>query len=83
MDLITKQLDLNEHVNVDFKISILKPILYSLLFSVWLHISNKQEMVKKDWEKCGLLYLFDFDFQKEYLLDNMKISLFKQETNAD
>jgi hypothetical protein len=48
MDLITKQLDLNEHVNVDFKISILKPILYSLLFSVWLHISNKQEMVKKD-----------------------------------
>jgi hypothetical protein len=79
MDLITKQLDLNEHVNVDFKISILKPILYSLLFSVWLHISNKQEMVKK----CGLLYLFDFDFQKEYLLDNMKISLFKQETNAD
>jgi hypothetical protein len=47
MDLITKQLDLGENIKVDFKMSTLKPRLCSWLFSAWLHISNKQDMVKK------------------------------------
>jgi hypothetical protein len=81
MDLITKQLDLGEDIKVDFKMSTLKPRLCSWLFFAWLHISSKQDMVKKGWEKCGLLHSFDSDFQKEALLENMKTPLFNHKAN--
>jgi hypothetical protein len=81
MDLISKQLDSGEEVKVDFKMSTLKSKLCSWLFSAWLHVSSKQDMVKKGWEKCGLLRSFYSNFQKEALLENMKTPLFKLETN--
>jgi hypothetical protein len=76
MDLISKQINSGEEVKVDFKMSTLKPKLCS-----WLYVSSKQDMVKKGWEKCGLLRSFYSNFQKEALLENMKTPLFKLETN--
>jgi hypothetical protein len=58
------KLDLNEDIKVDFKMSILNTKLYSWLFSAWLHLSSKQEIVKKGWYKYGLLPSFHFHFQK-------------------
>jgi hypothetical protein len=62
-------------------LSTLKPRLYFWLFLACLHISSKQETIKKGWEKCGLLFSLDSDFQKEAMLDNMKTPLFKQKVN--
>ena len=78
MDVITKHIETNQDIKVDFKMSILKPKLYSWLFSAWLHISSKQEMVQKGWEKCGLLCSFDSNFQRDAMVQNMQIPLFKQ-----
>ena len=78
MDVITKQIETNQDIKVDFKMSTLKPKLYLWLFLAWLHISSKQEMVLKGWEKCGLLRSFDSNFQRDAMVQNMEIPLFKQ-----
>ena len=78
MDVITKQIETNEDIKIDFKMSTLKPKLCSWLFSAWLHICNKQQMVQKGWEKCGLLRSFDSQFQRDAMVQNMQIPLFKE-----
>ena len=78
MDVITKQIETNEDIKIDFKMSTLKPKLCSWLFSAWLHICNKQQMVQKGWEKCGLLRSFDSQFQRDEMVQNMQIPLFKE-----
>ena len=78
MDVITKQIETNEDIKIDFKMSTLKPKLCSWLFSAWLHICNKQQMVQKRWEKCGLLCSFDSQFQRDAMVQNMQIPSFKE-----
>jgi len=75
--MITHQLDAKELVKVDFKMSTLKPKMYSWLYFAWLHISSKKEMVIKGWEECRLLRLFDQSFQRKAMMDNVKTPLFK------
>jgi len=57
--------------------STLNPKMCSWFYSTWLHISKKKERVVKGWKKCRLLHLFDQDFQREAMIENMKIPLFK------
>ena len=64
MSMITNQIETNSNIKVDFKMSTLKPLLCSWLFTSWLSVCNKQEMVKVGWSKCGLLCSFDPEFQK-------------------
>ena len=35
-------------------------------------------MVQKGWEKCGLLRSFDSQFQRDAMVQNMQIPLFKE-----
>ena len=78
MDVITKQIQTNQDIKVDFKMSTLKSKLCSWLFSAWLRISSKQEVVQKGWEKCGLLCSFDSNFQRDAMVQNIQVPLFKQ-----
>ena len=38
-------------------------------------------MVKVGWSKCGLLRSFDPEFQENTMIQNMKLPLFKEDTN--
>jgi hypothetical protein len=81
MSMIANEIETNSNIKVDFKMSTLKPLLCSWLFTSWLSICNKQEMVKVGWSKCGLLRSFDPEFQKDAMIQNMKTPLFKEDTN--
>ena len=76
MSMITSQIETNSNIKVDFKMSTLK-----LLLCAWLSVCNKQKMVKVGWSKCGLLRSFDPEFQKNTIIQNMKLPLFKEDTN--
>jgi hypothetical protein len=43
-----------ENINLESKLSVLKPLLCTWLYSAWLYI-HKKRMVQIGWEKCGLL----------------------------
>ena len=77
MEAITKQLKIGENVHMDFKISKLKPYICEWLYVVWTNVSSRITTVFKDLEQTGLLRTFDKEFQKQAMLDNIKISLFK------
>ena len=62
MSMITIEIETISSIKVDFKMSTLKPLLCSWLFTSWLSICNKQKMVKVGWSKCGLLCSFDPEF---------------------
>ena len=47
--MITSQIKTNFNIKVDFKMSTLKPLLCVWLFTSWLFVCNKQEMIK-----CGV-----------------------------
>jgi hypothetical protein len=84
MDNISKQLDKGSEVELDFKISTIKPLLYSWLHKAWLHVFFKQDMICKGWEKAGLLRAFEKSFQVEAMKDNITTPLFPtiQDPNA-
>ena len=81
MSMITNEIETNSSINVDFKMSTLKPLLCSWLFTSWLSVCNNQEMVTIGWTKCGLLHSFDLEFQKDAIIENMKSPLFKEDTS--
>jgi hypothetical protein len=68
MSIITNEIETNSNIKVDFKISTLKPLPCSCLFTSWLSICNKQEMVKVGWSKCGQLRSFDPEIQKDVMI---------------
>ena len=79
--MITNEIETNSSIKVDFKMSTLKPLLCSWLFTSWLYVCNKQEMVKVGWNKCRLLRSFGPEFQKDIMIQNMKSHLFKKDTS--
>jgi hypothetical protein len=63
-------------VQLDFKMSTIKPLLCSWLHKAWLHVFEKQDMICKGWEKAGLLRSFEKPFQVEAMRDNITTPLF-------
>ena len=76
MDTISSQLKGGEDVQMDFKMSKLKPHLCHWLYKAWINVSSKTDMISKGWTQIGLLRAFDNDFQKQAMLDNMVRPLF-------
>jgi hypothetical protein len=76
MGVITSQLQASSKVKVDMKISTLKPKVCEWLFITWIHLTSKLDMVKKGWSHTWLLRAFDLEFQKQAMVDNMKIPFF-------
>ena len=64
-------------MNIDIKMSTLKPLLYGWLFKAWAHV-NKPEMIKIGRSQCGLLQAFDPAFQVQAMDENMKIPYLMQ-----
>jgi hypothetical protein len=77
MEVIKNQLESSSDVKVDTKMSTLKPLICQWLFTAWHHLTTKLEMVKKGWKQTGLLKAFEPEFQKQAMMDNIKIPLFK------
>ena len=77
MDIITKQLEEEVDVKVDFKMSTSKPKVYRWLFTAWQHLTSQHDMVSKGWKHIGLLQAFNREFQKQAMIQNMKTPLFK------
>ena len=80
MNQKSQQLDSGEEENIklDSKLSILKPLLCSWLYEVWLSIYKKR-MVQIGWKHCGIAKVFQHDFQEAALCTNLSTSLFKDE----
>jgi hypothetical protein len=76
MGVISKKLEEEVAVKVDFKMSTLKPMVCGWLFTTWQHLTSQQDMVSKGWMHTGLLQAFNGDFQKEAMIQNMKTPLF-------
>jgi hypothetical protein len=55
---------------------ILKPKVCGWLFTSWHHLTTKTEMVKKGWTHTGLLRAFEPEFQKQAMIEDIKIPLF-------
>jgi hypothetical protein len=81
---VSKQLDKGLEVELDFKMSTIKPLLCSWLHKAWFHVFEKQDMICKGWEKAGLLRAFEKSFQVEAMKDNITTPLFPtiQDPNA-
>ena len=76
MGLITKQLEEEVDVKVDFKMSTLKPKVCKWLFSTKQHLTLQCDMVSKGWKHTGLLQAFNGEFQKQIIIQNMKTPRF-------
>ena len=76
MDTISSQLKGGEDVQMNFKMSKLKPHLCHWLYKAWINVSSITDMISKGWTQISLLRAFDNDFQKQTMLDNMVRSLF-------
>ena len=81
---IGKQIDEKELENVELntKMSVLKPLLYSWLYQAWQHI-NKKTMIKRGWSMCGLDQAFESSFQTYAMEEHMKSSLFNEVQGAE
>jgi hypothetical protein len=77
MEVITNQLEGAQVIKVDTKMSTLKPKVCGWLFRSWHQLTTKTEMVKKGWIHTGLLRAFEPEFQKQAMIENIKIPLFK------
>jgi hypothetical protein len=84
MENVSKQLDKGSEVELNFKMSTIKPLLCSWLHKAWLHVFKKQDMICKGWEKASLLRAFEKSFQVEAMKDNITTPLFPtiQDPNA-
>jgi hypothetical protein len=76
-EVITNQLKGAQDVKEDTKMSTFKPKVCDWLFTTLYNLTTKFEMVKKEWHHTGLLRAFDTKFQKQAMIDNIKIPLFK------
>ena len=81
---IGKQIDEKElqDVELNTKMSVLKPLLCSWLYQAWQHI-NKTDMIKRGWSMCGLDRAFESSFQTSAMEEHMKSSLFKEVRGAE
>jgi len=72
-----------ENLNIDFRMSIMKPNLCVWLFHAWIHVKNMNEMMCKGWEKIGLLKSFKMQFQLEAMEVNAITPLFSITFNSE
>ena len=79
IEAITKQLMACEDVHMDFKMSKFKPHIYEWFYVAWANASNRITMILKDWEQSRLLRVFDNDFQKQVMLDNIKKTIIQDD----
>ena len=49
MDTISSQLKGGEDVQMDFKVSKLKPYLCHSFYKAWINVSSKSNMISKGW----------------------------------
>jgi hypothetical protein len=82
MDVISNQIDKDEDLKVDLKMSTLRPKICGWLFTAWHNLTTRREMVKKGWSYTGLQRAFEPEFQKQAMIDNIKTPLFNIEENV-
>jgi hypothetical protein len=65
-------------LEIDFKMSTLKPYLCSWLHIAWLSLASRKELIQKGWSKYGLLKAFEPEFQILSMEVNAATPLFLQ-----
>jgi hypothetical protein len=69
-------LDGTSEVELDLRIGTLHGCICKWLLEAWKSMGCHLEMIKRCWEKCGLLKSFDRAFQAEAMEANSELSLF-------
>jgi hypothetical protein len=78
-------LQLNKQINVpiiETSIKVLKPLIVQFINESWMELKEKREMIVNGWNKCGLIRIFNSDFQNEStdLISKFKVPEYKYDT---
>jgi hypothetical protein len=77
MEEMDKQLQTKvvEDIELDFRMSTIKPHLCAWLLKAWQHV-DKENLIQRGWEQCGIRQAFEASFQSLAKQQNMKTPLF-------